>query len=278
MSLLKEQKVKGLDSILGNPESIEILGSRIQPGQSIIVSVWPGELVQSVPHAGQVTYRLPEAAKDRIRGVMMNPQRLSTEMPDPTQPDAKVMEEETVPEGQGFSFLICCDTRQFVRDPQTERIIGYPIPAHVAAEGLLHEWLRIGAKSQVGQAGMRIWDRQQPLAELLADLQKLQRILFREMIISADTDWAAERFDAVTDAHRKAARWMNEERAWCLEKQIQAKKTCLLCGELIPAMALKCKGCGSFLADEYTKRKIDPAGDVVVASYIAKNSAAPARA
>lgn len=254
-----------------NEQSIEIFGSRITPGTATIISIWPSEMVESVPHAGRVIYRLPAGERDKVKGVVMNAQRLTIHAPNPADPDYFVVPERPCKEGElGYSFLTCVDTNQFSFDHQRGEVVPLPCRAKDAAEGLLSMWSKVGTRAQTGRAGFRLLTPSMPLEELVKEMYREQAALFREMIIEADTLYASERFNEITDAHRRGAKWMGEEPVWAKVTQVVAKKACLLCANQIPAAALKCPTCQEFLPQAYEQYGIDYSGDHAVAAFLAK--------
>lgn len=188
----------------------------------------------------------------------------------------------------GYHILEVADTYTLIRTGFSEEteagvhLAPAPIPARVLAESLVREWNM--SLSNVGSLGLMVLpDHVQEgtpefkaiLASLTAQVREVAEWAIREAYDLHGNNKSAK----ITNGfHRALARWLMDETAaraipWYNAQSVNSLKGCIACGESINATAKVCKHCGTDLIDYFTKYKVDPAQDLIVAAMVTRVTA-----
>jgi len=148
----------------------------------------------------------------------------------------------------GYSKLVVEDCYQKVYLDENRGSKYELIESETIARALVENWVGtvIGADSGFGPgificAGC-VGD--EPTKEELAGARESQGLYFEYLINQAEGKFRDNKFDAITDTHRAAAKWMGRESVeWLRQIKRQAMKGCPLCFATIPEQASVCPNC-----------------------------------
>lgn len=238
------------------------------PGMSTVLSIWPFDQTHMTHHAGIITYGHPAAAKDQIKVVQMNPERVTmrpSNTPVGVEYKSPYMSKYTnmpIKSGIGYTRIDVYDTYTRARNFSMESdntpvvIVDHPITALSVADMLVKIFSGGRPGDYVyGGPGMVVYDPKRSLEEQLAELHAKQT-LFAEGIVNEAEGFAAERqWKNITSVHRTLAKWLGyTPKDWGIASQRNvAVKKCVNCQADIPLRALKCTnaGCGVNLVQFY---------------------------
>jgi hypothetical protein len=180
----------------------------------IIASVYPGELTATRPYGpnkgdGHKTFTLAPAAKD------------------------------------GYSVCEVEDCYQRVYHGESIGDKDVLVEARDIADDLVLNWTGhvIGTDAGFGP-GVFVCQGDKPSQIELEGARLNQELYFEHLINQAEASFRANRFDEITDTHRKAAIWMGREGVeWLRPIRKVITKECPLCISQIPVKAVVCPNC-----------------------------------
>lgn len=216
-------------------------------GASVILSIYPMDMVSQSYHAGMFKYFHPAAKQDKMMTLECNPDRTTAYPAKDSQPF--IFTEDECEFGNGYTQIIVHDSYQLTRDwvQDQETYVKRDIYADAIAKDLVREW---GSgrltDSAAGGPGIIVYNPRVSLEEHLAIIRDQQTMYFRELIFQGDKFAEAKQWDMITNLHRVAAGWLQEEtRPWYNPIKGNRTKLCAACGENMNLMALVCKSCGT---------------------------------
>jgi len=233
-----------MDSVLTLPDSIQ---TKITPGSEAILSIFPMEMVMPTYHASMHRYLHPPADRDKIITLRNNPAR-TTQYP-ATDDQPFFYNEEPCEPGSGYVRILVYDSYQLLRDwaQDNESLIKKDIPARLIADDLVKTWSagRLTDSAQ-GAPGIMRYDSRIGLENQLAQMHQNQTIYFRELVFQADRFHEEKKWNDITNLHRAAAEYLNEEqRPWFNPIKGQKSKNCPACQKSMALMAIVCGACNT---------------------------------
>lgn len=243
-------------SVAPAPTGLIIQPATYTPGTAAVLSIWPFGQSLTTHHAGTISYVHPAAEKDKIKQVIMNPQRIgmgSVMGPAPDLPLGQFLPEETTKMGLGYTLIQVCDTytwnRAFEAETESDpfRPQRLPIRAHDVATMLARTFSGgRGGDSVYGNPGIAVYNPQRTLQEQLAELNAAQQLYAKGMCDQADQFAFEGNFRYITSVHRTLAKWLGYvPKNWgAADLILDNGKACPNCGKLIPKQALKCTQSG----------------------------------
>lgn len=147
-----------------------------------------------------------------------------------------------------------------------------PVSPMEIARDLLDDWQGAGLHSNGLPKGLIVIADDVPTQEELEKATQMKWTRMRTLVMKADQRIAnGSSLDTITPEDVKAALEIGETRTWADPQKRMSKKSCLACGEIINADALKCSSCGTDLETFYLEQAYTIDDIKEIDSYVFKN-------